>query len=163
MLIEKLKEYIENNNIEIRSKLIKEINVEFEENELLVKSFFEPEFKEELNNELEYACRYLKTLQYADIDEIKKTIKNAFSNKEFKYLIKEIENAIEFLRQNNNNDINREYIYKLIKINNIIEPLEEYVKSQIVVVNGDGGIGKTHLLTKIANDMLDNDIPTIIF
>ncbi|MBR3832381.1 MAG: AAA family ATPase, partial [Mycoplasmataceae bacterium] len=163
MLIEKLKEYIENNNIEIRSKLIKEINVEFEENELLVKSFFEPEFKEELNNELEYVSRYLKTLQYADIDEIKKTIKDAFSNKEFKYLIKEIENAIEFLRQNNNNDINREYIYKLIKINNIIEPLEKYVKSQIVVVNGDGGTGKTHLLTKIANDMLDNDIPTIIF
>ena len=31
------------------------------------------------------------------------------------------------------------------------------------MVNGDGGTGKTHLLTKIANDLINNDVPTIIF
>lgn len=162
MLIEKLKNYIKNNNKEINSKLIKEINVEFEENELLVKSFFEPDFKEELNNELENICRYLETWNYRNINEINKIIKDAFCNKDFKYLIKEIENVIEFLRKNDKDNINKEYIYKLIKFNNVIESLEEYVKSQIVIVNGDGGTGKTHLLTKIANDMLEQDIPTII-
>ena len=52
-LIEKLKLFIEENNKEIREKLITEINVESSENNILVQSFLTKDFKDKIKEQLE--------------------------------------------------------------------------------------------------------------
>ena len=59
-LIEKLKSFIEENNKEIREKLITEINVESSENNILVQSFLTKDFKDKIKEQLESIYRYIE-------------------------------------------------------------------------------------------------------
>ena len=36
-------------------------------------------------------------------------------------------------------------------------------KSQVIIVNGDGGTGKNHLLTKMSNDLIYKDMFLLLF
>ena len=81
-------------------------------------------------------------------------------------LVEENEKAIEFLRSNmseKSDSENNNKLYELSRINDNLYRIKEYVKSQVIIVNGDGGTGKTHLLTKMCNDLIYKDVPTIIF
>lgn len=167
-MIDKLKTFIEENNKEIRGKLLTEINVEASENEILVQSFLTKEFKDKILEQLESIYKYIEKCNYKDIENLKSKL-NLFlyrDSSKLEDLIEENEKAIEFLRDNKieeNNNQNNNKIYELLRINNNLYKIREYVKSQVTIVNGDGGTGKTHLLTKIANDLIYKDVPTIIF
>ena len=167
-MIEKLKSFIEENNKEIREKLITEINVESSENDILVQSFLTKDFKDKINEQLESIYRYIERCGYKDTETLKLKLKLCFykDSGNIYSLLEEIEKAIEFLRNNKveeNDNENNNKLYELSKVSNNLYRIKEYVKSQIIVVNGDGGTGKTHLLTKIANDLIDREVPAIIF
>lgn len=167
-MIEKLKSFIEENNKEIREKLITEINVESSENDILVQSFLTKDFKDKINEQLESIYRYIERCGYKDTETLKLKLDLCFykDSGNIYSLLEEIEKAIEFLRNNKveeNDNENNNKLYELSKVSNNLYRIKEYVKSQVIVVNGDGGTGKTHLLTKIANDLIYRDVPTIIF
>jgi len=167
-LIDKLKSFIEENNKEIREKLITEINVESSENDILVQSFLTKNFKEKIKEQLESIYKYIERYGYKNTEKLKSKLNLCFykDSSKLEELLKEYEKAIEFLRNNKseeNDNENNNKIYELLRINNNLYRIKEYVKSQVIIVNGDGGTGKTHLLTKIANDLIYTDVPTIIF
>ncbi len=167
-MIEKLKSFIEESNKEIREKLVTEINVESPENKILVDSLLTKDFKDEIKEKLESIYKYIERCGYKDIEELESKLNICFykDNSNIDDLVKENEKAIDFLRNNkseeNDNESNNR-LYELSRVNNNLYKIKEYIKSQVIVVNGDGGTGKTHLLTKIANDLINNDVPTIIF
>jgi len=167
-LIEKLKSFIEESNKEIRKKLVTEINVESSENKILVDSLLTKDYKDKIKEQLESIYKYMERCGYKDVEELKSKFNICFykDNRNIDDLIEENEKAIDFLRNNKskeNDNENNNRLYELSRINNNLYRIKEYIKSQVVVVNGDGGTGKTHLLTKIANDLIYNDVPTIIF
>ena len=167
-MIEKLKSFIEESNKEIREKLVTEINVESPENKILVDSLLTKDFKDEIKEKLESIYKYIERCGYKDIKELESKLNICFykDNSNIDDLVKENKKAIDFLRNNkseeNDNESNNR-LYELSRVNNNLYKIKEYIKSQVIVVNGDGGTGKTHLLTKIANDLINNDVPTIIF
>lgn len=167
-MIEKLKSFIEENNKEIREKLITEINVESSENDILVQSFLTKNFKDKIKEQLESIYKYIERYGYKNVEKLKSKLDLCFykDSSKLEDLVQENEKAIEFLRNNKaeeNANENNNKIYELLRINNNLYRIKEYVKSQVIIVNGDGGTGKTHLLTKIANDLIYKDVPTIIF
>lgn len=167
-MIEKLKLFIEENNKEIREKLITEINVESSENDVLVQSFLTKDFKDEIKEKLEGIYKYIGRYGYKDIEQLKSKLYICFykDSSKLEDLVQENEKVIEFLRNNKieeNDNENNNKIYELLRINNKLYRIKEYTKSQVIIVNGDGGTGKTHLLTKIANDLIYADVPIIIF
>lgn len=167
-MIEKLKSFIEESNEEIRKKLVTEINVESSENKILVDSLLTRDFKDKIEEQLEKIYEYIERCGYKNVEELKSKFNACFykSTSNVDDFIKENENAIDFLRNRRseeNENENNNKLYELLRINNNLYKIKEYIKSQVIVVNGDGGTGKTHLLTKIANDLINNDVPTIIF
>ena len=167
-MIEKLKSFIEESNKEIRKKLVTEINVESSENKILVDSLFTKDYKDKIKEQLESIYKYMERCGYRDVEELKLKFNICFykDNSNIDDLIEENEKAIDFLRNNKskeNDNENNNRLYELSRINNNLYRIKEYIKSQVIVINGDGGTGKTHLLTKIANDLIYNDVPTIIF
>ena len=167
-MIEKLKSFIEESNKEVREKLVTEINVESSENRILVDSFLTRSFKDKIKEQLESIYKYLEKCGYKDVEELKLKLNTWFykENSNIDDLIKENEKAIDFLRNNKpeeNDNENNNKQYELLRLNNNLYKIKEYIKSQVIIVNGDGGTGKTHLLTKIANDLINNDVPAIIF
>lgn len=167
-MIEKLKSFIEESNKEIRKKLVTEINVEFPENKILVDSFLTKNFKDKIKEQLEGVYKYIERCGYKYVEELESKLNICFykDNSNIDDLVKENEKAIDFLRNNKseeNDNENKNKLYELLQVNNNLYKIKEYIKSQVIVVNGDGGTGKTHLLTKIANDLIKNDVPCIIF
>ena len=167
-MIEKLKSFIEESNKEIREKLVTEINVEFPENKILVDSLLTKDFKDKIKEQLEGTYKYIERCGYKDVEELKSKLNECFykNNSNIDDFLKENEKAIDFLRNNKleeNDNENNNRLYELLRVNNNLYKIEEYIKSQVIVVNGDGGTGKTHLLTKIVNDLINNDVPSIIF
>ena len=167
-MIEKLKSFIEESNKEVREKLVTEINVESSENRILVDSFLTRSFKDKIKEQLESIYKYIERCGYKDVEELKLKLNTCFykENSNIDDLIKENEKAIDFLRNNKpeeNDNENNNKQYELLRVNNNLYKIKEYIKSQVIIVNGDGGTGKTHLLTKIANDLINNDVPAIIF
>lgn len=163
-MIDKLKSIIEENIDKIKDKLITEINVEFPENKILYNSFFTKKYKDIIINELAEIYKYLKILKYDKIKYLNSLLYKSFNedNIKLKELIEENEKAINFLSKDNDKNINQNYIYKLSKINNDIDKIYDYVISNVIIINGDGGTGKTHLLTKIAKDLINENVPAII-
>ena len=156
-MIEKLKSFIEESNEEIRKKLVTEINVESSENKILVDSLLTRDFKDKIEEQLEKIYEYIERCGYKNVEELKSKFNACFykSTSNVDDFIKENENAIDFLRNRRseeNENENNNKLYELLRINNNLYKIKEYIKSQVIVVNGDGGTGKTHLLTKIAND-----------
>lgn len=167
-MIEKLREFIENSNKEIQKKLLTEINVESSENDILVQSFLTKDFKEKIKEQLETIYRYIGRCGYKDIEILKSKLNLFFykGSSNIEDLVEENEKAIEFLRSNKSeksDSENNNKLYELSRINNNLYRIKEYAKSQVIIVNGDGGTGKTHLLTKMSNDLIYKDVPTIIF
>ena len=167
-MIEKLKLFIEESNKEIREKLVTEINVESSENKILVDSFLTKDFKDKIKEQLESIYKYIEKHGYKNVKELESKLNICFykDNANINDLVKENEKAIEFLRNNKseeNDNENNNKLYELSRLNNNLYKIKEYIKSQVIVINGDGGTGKTHLLTKIANDLIDNNVPAIIF
>lgn len=167
-MIEKLRAFIENSNKEIQKKLLTEINVESSENDILVQSFLTKDFKEKIKEQLETIYRYIGRCGYKDIEILKSKLNLFFykGSSNIEDLVEENEKAIEFLRSNKSeksDSENNNKLYELSRINNNLYRIKEYANSQVIIVNGDGGTGKTHLLTKMSDDLIYKDVPTIIF
>lgn len=134
----------------------------------MIDSLLTKDFKDKTKEKLENIYKYIERCGYKDIEELESKLDVCFykDNSNTDDLIKENEKAIDFLRNNkseeNDNESNNR-LYELSRVNNNLYKIKEYIKSQVIVVNGDGGTGKTHLLTKITNDLINNDAPAIIF
>ena len=98
-MIEKLKTFIEENNKEIKGKLLTEINVESSENDILVQSFLTKDFKDKIIEQLESIYKYIGRYSYKDIEKLKSKL-DLFLYKDsskLEDLVEENETAIECL------------------------------------------------------------------
>jgi len=166
-MIEEIIEITKSNIKRIRDKLITEINVEYPENEILYKSLLTKEYRNKIIDKIKKSYNFLEKNNYSDVDAFKKATNKLLdqSNTDLSEIIVKIENVINFIREITTESENEKQsrIYEFLNIKNELYEIEKHSNSQVIVVNGDGGTGKTHLLTNMANELLSKNITVIIF
>lgn len=156
-------------NIDAKSKLITDINVEYPENELLYNSLWTKNTRVNIKKKLLRVISESIFFGYKR-DNLNSTISNVYDSPNPTKLDITLEIIDEMAKnldsgkvvdENENRARNlkayiREVKYDLTKI-------KEYLESDMIIINGDGATGKTHLLTKLNDDLLDEGELSIIF
>lgn len=159
-MINKLKIYNERINEAVRNKLSLEVNVEFDEYSTLKKALFTKHERRYLSKEIFDVLDYLK---HNKIDgSILAESWSGFSQKDTKSidnLLKVLDIVYNQILSHNKKE--NHYSYKVVQIMSFIENIKDYLSSQIIIVNGDGATGKTHLLTRLTEELLNEDYPVI--
>lgn len=160
-MIDALRKYNEKYNKDVGNRLLLEVNVKSNEYDLLRDSLFFNEHKIELQEELSDAIKsaHKKNIDTKDLELVWKTFDVKLDS--INSLINEISNlSNEIEKKSDRNDYTA---YRLRKQAYFLERTKSFISSQIITVNGDGATGKTHMLTRLCNDMLDENKPVIIF
>lgn len=168
-MINNLKEYMKKSNKEIKNKLLMKINVEYPENKILIDSLYLPDYKNNIFNTIKECLTFITSYNF-DCSLIESKIYNLINNINPKSLsqiytyINELILKLEYIRKNNIKEKDKvsSMINKLYKVESEYKNIENLLLSKIIVVNGDGAIGKTHLLTKLSDDLFELDIPNLI-
>lgn len=168
-MINNLKEYMKKSNKEIKNKLLMKINVEYPENKILIDSLYLPDYKNNIFNTIKECLTFITSYNF-DCSLIESKIYNLINNINPKSLsqiytyINELILKLEYIRKNNIKEKDKvsSMINKLYKVESEYKNIENLLLSKIIVVNGDGATGKTHLLTKLSDDLFELDIPNLI-
>lgn len=163
-MIELLKRYDEENNKNVKDKLINEINVEYPENARLFNSVFSGSFKKEIIDKIDKIDQYLKIINLNNIESLELSKNELINNCHCKKLIDQLNVLSGALIERKSKDTDEQSLRSdVTNLYYTIDNIVEYIESKIIIVNGDGATGKTHLLTKLNKDLLDDEIPSIIF
>ncbi len=133
--------------------------------ELLERSIFSLNEKKELN------LKFRKIQNQTDIIKIpnEHLIKewneylSSFNNDE--KLLNEIDEIYDSLmksKEKANENIINNSLYDLNRLKSYVIRNNKYIKTNVIVVNGNGATGKTHILTKLNKKIIDNDLPSLI-
>lgn len=168
-MINNLKEYIKKNNKDIKNKLLLEINVEYPENEILIDSLYLPHYKNNILSTIKECIRFITSYNF-DCSLIESEMYNLINNinkenlRQIYAYINELVLKLDHIKKNNPKEKDKisAISYKLYKVENEYKNIEDLLLSKIIVVNGDGATGKTHLLTKLSDDLFNLDIPNLI-
>lgn len=163
-MIEFLKRYDEENNKNVKDKLINEINVEYPENARLFNSVFSGSFKKEIIDKIDKIDQYLKIINLNNIESLELSKNELINNCHCKKIIDQLNVLSGVLIERKSKDPDEQSLRSdVANLCYTIDNIVEYIESKIIIVNGDGATGKTHLLTKLNKDLLNDEIPSIIF
>lgn len=170
-MITELQEYLNSINKNIKNKLLLEINVEYPENNDLIDSLYLPKLRNNIFDKLTSCLKYLHGHEYKNLleeSELFNIVNNQLNEVNLKKIYDCLQTFINNLQglQIKDNDTNKNaqfFIYELYEIENKYKRMESMLLSKVIVVNGDGATGKTHLLTKLSTDLFNMNIPNLIF
>lgn len=159
-MIAKLLDYNRKINESIYNKLLLEVDVEFDEYAILKSSICDKSEQDNLTYQTNEIIMHIDKEHIEELDlEIDWYDLSNYNEDRLESFIVKLNSLVS--KYPKFKDINNHAYYLIVKLTSHIERIKRYISSRLIIINGDGATGKTHLLTKLTEQLLTNGYPVL--